>query len=51
MGEKHKVENEEDEKTYRDWEKLIQYYRIYCIKTYKDNPRNWEMQKDERVIS
>ena len=34
MGEKHKVENEEDEKK---WEKLIQYYRIYCIRTYKDN--------------
>lgn len=45
MGEKHKVENEEDEKK---WEKLIQYYRVYCIKTYKDNPKNWQKQKDER---
>lgn len=45
MGEKHKVESEEDEKK---WEKLIQYYRIYCIRTYKDNPRNWQTQKDER---
>ena len=41
MGEKHKVENEEDEKK---WEKLIQYYRIYCIRTYKDNPKNWQAQ-------
>ena len=45
MREKHKVENEKDEKI---WEKLIQYYRIYCIRTYKDNPRNWQMQKDKR---
>ena len=45
MGEKHKVENEEDEKK---WEKLIQYYRTYCIRTYKDNPRNWQTQKNER---
>ena len=45
MGEKHKVENEEDEKK---WEKLIQYYRVYCIRTYKDNPKNWQRQKDER---
>ena len=39
MGEKHKVENEEDEKK---WEKLILYYRTYCIRTYKDDPRNWQ---------
>ena len=45
MGEKHKIENEEDEEK---WEKLIQYYRIYCIRTYKDNPKNWQKQKDER---
>ena len=41
MGEKHKVETEEDEKK---WEKLIQYYRTYCIRTYKDNPKNWHKE-------
>ena len=45
MGEKHKVENEEDEEK---WRKLVQYYRTYCIRTYKDNPQNWQIQKDER---
>ena len=45
MGERHKVVNEEDEKK---WKELIQYYRIYCIRTYKDNPKNWQTQKDER---
>ena len=45
MGEKHKVENPKDEK---EWEKLVQYYRVYCIKTYKDNPKNWQIQKNER---
>ena len=45
MGEKHKVETEKDE---REWEKLVQYYRVYCIRTHKDNPKNWQAQKDER---
>ena len=45
MGEKHKIENQKDEE---EWEKLIQYYRVYCIRTYKDNPKNWEAQKEER---
>ena len=45
MGEKYKIENQEDEK---QWEKIIQYYRIYCIKTYKDNPKNWQIRKEER---
>ena len=46
MGEKHKVETQEDEET---WEKIVQYYRVYCIRTYKDNPKNWQAQKEERI--
>ena len=47
MGEKHKIENQKDEE---EWEKIVQYYRVYCIRTYKDNPKNWQKQKDERRI-